>query len=154
MCNFHNLFTLHFTTETLNELRRCCQNFMQGWQPQSHALPDVPDAEDSAPKIKANCVQSLMIRQPVRVFVQILQLHLTIYISHLLISYHHFSIYIIYGTYHFSVPCLALPCTDQGVAAVNGHKEVQSKVQHGFVGFNNDADEWHGQSPQTKDESR
>eukprot|EP00434_Breviolum_minutum_P021058 symbB.v1.2.018579.t1/scaffold1486.1/size115809/4 len=23
-----------------------------GWQPQSHALPDVPDAEDSAPKIK------------------------------------------------------------------------------------------------------
>ena len=117
MCNFHNLFALHFTTETLNELRRRCQNFMQGWQPQSHALPDVPDAEDSAPKIKANCVQSLMIRQPVRVFVQILQLHLAIYISHLLISYHHFSIFYTYIIIYIHIYHLwnlsllsALPC--------------------------------------------
>ena len=78
--------------------------------------------------------------QPVKVLLQILQIHLP-FTNHIYSRLIIISLYIIYRTYHFSVPYLALPCTDQGVAAVNGHKEVQSKAQHEF-GFNNDADEW------------
>ena len=107
MCNVHNLCTLHFTTETLNELRGCCKKSVQGWQPQSHALPDVPDAEDSAaPKIKANCMQSLMILSACQGVPTNIANSFTIHKSHLFTSYHHFSIY------HLSNLSLlsALPC--------------------------------------------